>query len=181
MFIDLVKKRQSTRKYLNSAVKREDIEKCLEAARLAPSACNAQPWHFVVVDEPDLKAELGEKIFSGPYRMNAFAIGAPVLIIVVSEKSSFMAKIGSAFRGTAFYLIDIGIAVEHFVLAAEESGLGTCWIGWFNEKEAKRILGIPAGKKVDCVISLGYPAEPPRPKNRVPLEEMRSFNGYQSK
>ncbi|MEK7849896.1 MAG: nitroreductase family protein [Candidatus Omnitrophota bacterium] len=178
-FLDLVKKRQSIRSYLPAKpVPRQAIEQCLNAARLAPSACNSQPWHFITVDEPGLKKELGEKIFSGAYGMNSFAKTAPALIVVVSEKSSFMAKIGGYFRGTSFYIMDVGIAVEHFILQATELDLGSCWIGWFNEKETKKILNIPSDKKVDCVISLGYSEEPLREKNRKPLEEIASFNRY---
>jgi nitroreductase len=176
MLIDLIKKRQSTRKYLTTPVTREDIEKCIEAARLAPSACNSQPWHFIVVDDPELKMKLAERIFSGPYAMNAFAKEAPVLIVVMTEKTSAMAQIGGSLRGTSYPLIDIGIAVEHLVLQAAELDLATCWIGWFNEKEAKKILGIPSDKKVDCVIPLGYAAEPERDKNRKTIDQIRSFN-----
>ncbi len=178
MLIDIIHKRQSTRNYLPDPVKREYLEKCLEAARLAPSACNSQPWHFIIVDEPVLKKELTEKIFSGPYAMNNFAKQAPVIAVIISEKSTFMAKIGGYFRGTAYYLIDIGIAVQHFILQAAELGLGTCWIGWFNESQAKKILKIPRGKKIDCVISLGYPMEDLRPKKRKPIEDMRSYNKF---
>ncbi len=178
--LELIKIRQSTRKYLTTPVKRETIEKCLLAAQLSPSACNSQPWHFIAIDEPDLKNKLCDKIFSGPYQMNAFAKEAPVIVVIVSEKTPIITRIGGFLRGTAYYLIDIGIAGEHFVLAAQELGLGTCWIGWFNEKEAKKILNIPRDKKIACVISLGYPKEDIRPKNRKPLEDMSSFNRYKS-
>jgi nitroreductase len=176
MLLDLIQKRQSSRSYLATPVPHELIEKCLEAARLAPSACNSQPWHFIIVDEPALKEKLAEKIFSGPYSMNSFAKQAPVLIIVVSEKTSFMTKIGGYFRGTAYYLMDLGIAVEHFILQAAELNLGTCWIGWFNEREAKKLLALPAGKKLDCVITLGYSQEHLRTKNRKSIDEIRSYN-----
>ncbi|HAJ56253.1 MAG TPA: NAD(P)H nitroreductase [Candidatus Omnitrophica bacterium] len=178
MLLDLIQKRQSSRDCLPKPVPRELIEKCIEAARLAPSACNSQPWHFIIVDEPALKEKLAEKIFSGPYAMNSFAKKAPVIIAVISEKSSFMAKIGGYFRGTAYYLMDIGIAVEHFILQAAELGLGTCWIGWFNERETKRLLGVPAAKKIDCIITLGYSQEPLRAKNRKPAKEIYSYNEY---
>lgn len=179
MLLDLIQTRQSSRDYLPASVQRELIEKCIEAARLAPSACNSQPWHFIIVDEPELKNKLTEKIFSGPYSMNSFVKKAPVIVAVISEKSSFMAKIGGYFRGTAYYLIDIGAAVENFILQAAELGLSTCWIGWFNEKETKRLLGIPSYKKLDCLISLGYSQEPIRPKTRKQINKMHSYNKYQ--
>lgn len=178
MLSDLIQKRQSSRSYLSTPVPRETIQKCLEAARLAPSACNSQPWHFIVVDEPEIEGQLCNKIFSGSYAMNAFAKQAPVIIVVVSQESTFVARVGGILRGTRYYLIDIGIAVEHLILQATELGLSSCWIGWFNESEAKKVLHIPRNKKVDCVIPLGYTQESIRPKERKPLEEICSFNKY---
>lgn len=180
MFKELIKKRQSARSYLPAPVSREDIQKCLEAAQIAPSACNSQPWHFIIVDDPDLKIRLASALFSGPYSMNAFACQAPVLVVVVSEKSSFMAKIGGYFRGTEFYLIDIGVAIEHFILASAELGLSSCWLGWFNEASAKKILNIPLDRKINSVISLGFSDETLREKIRKPIEKISSFNGYQT-
>ena len=87
--LDLVRKRQSVRRYFDTAVPRKIIERCLEAARLAPSACNSQPWSFLVVDDPKLVADLGQKAFSGLYSMNAFAKTAPVLVVVITERSRY--------------------------------------------------------------------------------------------
>ncbi|MFA5038733.1 MAG: nitroreductase family protein [Candidatus Omnitrophota bacterium] len=182
MFLDLVKERQSCRSFLSQAVPRSLILQCLEAARLSPSACNSQPWHFIVVDEPALRQRLAEAVFGEPYAMNAHAKSAPVLIAVVREKSSWTASIGGFFRGTQYNLIDIGIAIEHFVLQAAELGLGTCWIGWFHEQKTKDILGIPRAKKVDCLISLGYPSpdESSREKIRKQAGDVYSFDRYHS-
>ena len=130
--LELLKRRKSVREFLDSPVGREKIMTCLEAARLAPSACNSQPWKFVVVDDEQLRDKLCGAAFSGIYSMNSFCKTAPVMVVVISEKSKFVARLGGMFRGTKYYLIDIGIAVEHFVLQAEDSGIGTCWIGWFN-------------------------------------------------
>lgn len=95
-FLDLVNKRYSVRNFLEKPVEREKIELCLEAARLAPSACNAQPWKFIVIDEVNLKNELGERISSGAYATNKFVKKAPVLLVVVSEKASFI-SLGGQF------------------------------------------------------------------------------------
>ena len=177
--IDLMQKRRSVRKYSNRPVSREDVAQCLEAARLAPSACNSQPWHFIVIDEPELRKRVAERIFSGIYSMNKFAAEAPVLVAVVAEKSRFLASIGGQVRDTRYFLVDLGIATEHLVLQAEELGLGTCWIGWFDEKALKKEMKIPGSKKIDIVISLGYAAEDKIvPKQRKSLEEIRSFNTY---
>jgi len=176
---EIIKKRRSIRDYLDRSVEKEKIMQCLEAARLAPSACNAQPWKFIVVDEPELKNRLCEAAFSGIYGVSIFAKKAPVIIVVISEREKFLAKVCGYIKNTAYYLIDIGIAGEHFILQATELGLGTCWIGWFNEKAIKKILNIPRDKKVDVLISLGYPKEEKfHPKERYPLEEISSFNRY---
>lgn len=175
-FMKLVNDRFSARDYLDKPVEREKINLCLEAARLAPSACNSQPWRFIIIDESEFKNKICDCIFSGAYHMNQFVKKAPVLVVVVSEKGNFLTKVGNFLRDTRYYLIDIGIAVEHFALQATELGLGTCWIGWFNEKELKKTLSIPKGVRIDVVLSLGYPAQSPPPKNRKTMEQMAVYN-----
>ncbi len=178
--LDVIRQRRSVRHFLDRPVEREKIMMCLEAARLAPSACNSQPWKFVVVDDKQLKDRLCRAAFSGIYLMNSFCKEAPVIVVVVSERAKFLAMIGGLFRGTKYYLIDIGIAGEHFVLQAEELGLGTCWIGWFNERAVKSILNIPQHKKIDILIALGYYAsDKVRPKHsRELIDKIASFNSY---
>ena len=178
-FLELVTKRKSIRKYFSRPIPRTLIDKCLETARLAPSACNSQPWSFIVIDDEKAKNELTDKAFSGIYSINSFAKKAPVIIVVVSEKSTYAAKLGGYFRGTRFNLIDIGIACEHLILEAAEEGIGTCWLGWFNEKAIKKVLGLPKKKKVPIVISMGYPqVKGKRKKKRKSLNEIRRyFNG----
>jgi nitroreductase len=176
-FLELVRKRRSTRKYSAKPVPRETLERCLEAARLAPSACNVQPWHFIVVDDAELKNNLAKAAFSGVYSMNSFAKDAPVLIAVVTERSNYIARLGGYLKGVQYSLIDIGIVCEHLVLQAEEEGVGTCWLGWFNEGAVKKVLGLPKAKKVDIMISMGYPeSEELREKTRKHLSEIRRFN-----
>lgn len=170
--IDLINKRFSVRNYIDKPVEREKIDLCIEAARLAPSACNSQPWKFIVVDDPILKNKITGNIFKGLYEMNSFAKQAPVLVIVISEKGRFTAKVAGFIRNTQYYLIDIGIAVEHFILQATELNLGTCWIGWFDEKKLKKILSIPKREKIDIVFTLGYSLETPPEIKRKPVEEM---------
>ncbi|NCC53224.1 MAG: nitroreductase, partial [Spartobacteria bacterium] len=113
-FLDLARTRQSTRKYDPARpVPRETIERCVEAARLAPSACNSQPWEFIILDQDPFRSALAQPAFGGPYKMNRFALDAPVLIVVVRERAKLAARLGGMFRGCAFSLIDIGIAAEH--------------------------------------------------------------------
>jgi nitroreductase len=156
-FLTLVKKRKSIRKYSSRPVPREMIDSCLEAARLAPSACNSQPWSFIVVDDEKIKNEIVKKALSGIYKMNDFVREAPTLIVVLTEHSTYIARMGGQLRHVKYSLIDIGIACEHLILRAVELGLGTCWLGWFNEKAVKKVLGLPKSKKIDVMISLGYP------------------------
>ncbi|MFC1918584.1 nitroreductase family protein [Chloroflexota bacterium] len=178
--LDLLKHRKSVRDFLDKPVEREKVMMCLEAARLAPSAGNSQPWKFIVVDDKQLKNKLCNAAFSGIYSINAFCKTAPVIVVVISEKSKFLARIGGMFRGTKYYLIDIGAAVEHFVLQAEDLGLGTCWIGWFNEQAVKSILNVPRSKKIDILIALGYyDREKLGPEHdREPMDIIASFNSY---
>lgn len=179
MLLDLINKRRSVRNYENRPISKEDLLKCIEAARLAPSACNAQPWKFIIVDDVVLKNQICESAFKGIYSINSFAIKAPVLIVVVSEREKFLSAIGGYHRGTQYYLLDIGIACEHLILQAAELGIGSCWIGWFNEKAVKKILNIPKNKKVDIIISLGYYSDNNvLKKTRKSQEEISSFNNY---
>ena len=176
-FLDLVKKRQSVRKYLNKMVEKEKIERCLEAARLAPSASNFQPWEFIIVDDPKLKEAVANETFDRIISFNRFSLQAPVLILLISERSGLVRKIAEAIKDKPFNLIDIGIAAEHFCLQAAEEGLGTCILGWFKEKEVKKLLNIPLAKRVELIITLGYPESVGiRPKERKAIDEIRSYN-----
>jgi nitroreductase len=180
-FLDLVQKRHSVRKYSDRPVAKEDILQCLEAARLAPSGCNSQPWHFIVIDEPELRKRVAARIFSGIYTMNKFAMEAPALVAVVSEKEKFLASFGGQIRDTSYCLVDIGIACEHLILQAQELGIGSCWIGWFDEKALKEELRLSKDKKIDIVIALGFSAEDKiAPKTKKSLAEISSFNQYRS-
>lgn len=179
MLLDLISKRKSIRNYIDKPISKEDILKCIEAARLAPSACNGQPWKFIIVDEPILKDKICEGAFNGIYSINRFAKSASALIVVISEKERFLNAIGGYFRNIKYYLLDIGIACEHLVLQATELGIGSCWIGWFNEKAVKKILKTPGDKKIDVIISLGYYKENgSTTKARKSLTEISSFNSY---
>jgi nitroreductase len=173
----LVNLRKSSRRYSSKLVDRELIERCLEAARMAPSACNSQPWQFVVVDQEETRKALAEKAFSGIYSMNRFAASAPVLIVVVRQKSRYAARLGGQFRGVQYNLIDLGIACEHLVLQAAEDGVDTCWLGWFNEKAVKKCLGLPRLTNIDLIISMGYgDGDSPREKHRKPMDEIRRYH-----
>lgn len=175
-FSELILKRQSDRQYAPGQVAREHIVKCLEAARLAPSACNSQPWKFVVVDDRAKLAEISEAAIG--LGMNRFTVQVPVLVAVVQENMNLSAKAGSLVKNKDYSMMDLGMAVEHFCLQAAELGLGTCIMGWFDEKKVRKVLGVPRGRRIQLLISVGYPASPTRQKVRKSLEEMSSWNEY---
>lgn len=175
-FLDLVRARESVRSYAPRRVQRDVVDRCLEAARLAPSACNSQPWSFIVIADDELRRKLARKAFSGIYAMNAFAIDAPVLIVVMARRSTAAASLGGYFRRTKYSLIDIGIACEHLVLQAAEEGLGTCWLGWFNEGAVKKLLKLPRLARIPVIISMGYPdGKGNRDKKRKSLDDIRRY------
>jgi len=172
-FLDLAQRRQSVRAYLDRPVERAKIERCLEAARLAPSASNAQPWRFVVADDPPLARRLGEAGY------NRFTRTVPVFVALVCEPGKAVSRLGGWLAGRDYRLIDLGIAAEHFCLQAAEEGLGTCMLGMFNQRKARRLLGVPAGRRIEILIAVGYPAEPEiRQKRRKAADKVRSYNRY---
>ncbi len=179
-FLELVKLRQSVRRYLPDEVEPEKIERCLEAARLAPSASNSQPWSFIAVTDPHLKDKVAGFTYDKVISFNKFVQSAPALVVFVLEKSKIITRIGAAVKKREYPLIDIGIASEHFCLQATEDGLGTCMLGWFNEKPIKDILNIPRSKSIGLIVSIGYP--PPaykvREKTRKSFDEVVFFNRY---
>ncbi len=170
-FRELVGLRASVRRYdAERPVPEEALLYVLECARLAPSADNTQPWRFVVVREPAARERLARACFSGIYLPTRFAAAAPALIAHCADRVS-VERAGEAVLGTALHQLDCGIAGEHAVLAAAELGLGTCWIGWFDRRAAKKVLGVPAHVDVIALLALGYPRQDvvPREKRRRPL------------
>lgn len=178
-FLELVQQRRSVRAYTDTPVEKEKIHRCLEAARLAPSACNSQPWHFIVVDDPEVKDRIARETIGPVISFNHFSFQAPVLVVAVLEPSNLTARVGNLRQKIQFNLLDLGIAAEHFCLQATEEGLGTCMMGWFKEDPVKEILKIPRSKKVALLITLGYAAEEEAPpKKRKNLEDISGENRY---
>ena len=176
-FLQLVASRQSDRAYdMSRAVEHDKLERILEAARLSPSACNAQPWRFVVVTDPELAVKVGKA--TAGLGMNKFAKDAPVHILVVEESMNITSFLGAKIKDKYFPLIDIGIAAAHITLAAESEGLGSCILGWFDEKEIKKLVGIPANKRLLLDITIGYPVKEKRKKIRKESGKIISYNSY---
>jgi len=178
-FLELVKTRQSVRKYAPRAVEPDKIDQCIEAARLAPSACNSQPWKFVVLTDPELKNKVARETYNAVVQFNKFVPEAPVVVVLVMERPTLVSQIGGRIKDKDFYLMDVGIAAEHFCLQAAELGLGTCMLGWFNEKKIAALLSIPKKKRIGLIITLGYPQDDAiREKKRKTTEEVLKINTY---
>jgi len=159
-FTEVVRRRRSIRKYRPDPVPQAKIAQVLDAARLAPSWANSQCWTFVVVSDPKAKRRLAE---AG----NEWIEQAPSIVVACADPKKSGVK-----RDQAYYLLDIGIAMEHLVLAATDLGLGTCWIGWFDEQKAKVALGVPKDVRVVALTPLGYPDEEPEARPRRSLGEI---------
>jgi len=167
--LDAIKTRKSVRAYLDRPVEDVKLNIILEAGRLAPSASNRQDWRFVVVREMEIKQKLveaaGDQEFIGE---------APVVIVACAETEGHIMKCGQLC-----YPIDVAIALDHITLAAVELGLGTCWIGHFDEEEVKKILGIPAEIRVVELMPLGYPVDPSaKEKRRFPLSMIVKYEHW---
>jgi nitroreductase len=177
-FLDLCRQRRSVRRFSDQQVAREKLLYALEAARLAPSADNGQPWRFVVFDDPDQKRSLAEAVFKGVFAASRHFARAPVIVALLIKENVLINRLGGGVAGNQFQLIDAGIAGEHFVLACTEQGLGTCWIGWFDSRALLRHLKLGRGYRAIALFAVGYPAEEqvrsePR---RKPLAEVAFFN-----
>jgi nitroreductase len=169
-FESLVLARSSVRHYDPRPVPDEIILSLLDAARLAPSAENAQPWRFVAVRDEAARQALARACFSGIFFPTRFAARAPLIVALCADRGSLV-EAAKAVKDRAMYQLDCGIAGEHLVLRAAELGLGTCWIGWFDRRAARRALRAPRHVQVVALISVGYPSPhaQPRRKPRLPL------------
>lgn len=178
-FSRLVMQRESVRKYAPHPVEQTKIEQIMESCRVAPSACNAQPWRFVVVTDPELKDKVARTTFNAVTPINRFAPQAPVIIALVAEPPNWLSKVGGNIKDKPYYLMDIGIVADHLCLQAADLGLGTCMIGWFDEDKARELLQIPEKRRIPLLITLGYPAkETTRRKIRKDPDKLFTYNKY---
>lgn len=178
-FDKLILTRQSDRNFSEKLIDRKILLKCIEAARLAPSACNSQPWKFIVADEPELVKSIAKCTYGKVTRFNKFTDKASAMAVVVMEPGNITSKVGAVFSNVEYAYIDMGIAVENFCLQAADLGLGTCIIGWSRHRDIKKLLKVPYGKKIGLLIAIGYEKNGKiRPKIRKKTDEMSSFNRY---
>ena len=154
---EVIEKRRSVRKYKTSNVPNEDLKRILEAARLAPSAGNRQPWRFIVVRTSEQK-----KLLAQAARNQMFLADAGVIIVALADSEASL----------KWYKQDVMIAVEHLVLASTSLGYGTCWIGAFEEEQVKELLGIPEKMAVVALLPIGVPHKRPQAKPRKSFSEI---------
>lgn len=166
----VIRDRRSIRKYKEIPVEREKIDRVLDAARLAPSWKNLQCWRFLVLSEADRRARLLDAFPDDNPGKKAIAT-APVVIVVCADPAE-----SDVENGIAYFVADTAIAFEHLCLAAHAVGLGTCWMGWYDEAGIKRSLGIPANIRIVGVTPLGYPDQEPKPRPRKELNEIAFYN-----
>ena len=166
---EAIRTRKSVRAYLDRPIEEGTLERVLEAARLAPSAGNDQEWRFIVVRDRQTRERIAAESARQPF------IGtAPVLLACCAETDGRVMRCGQPA-----YPIDVAIAMDHLTLAAAAEGLGTCWIGSFDETLVKQILGIPAGVRVVQLMPLGYPVDPsPVPKSRLELGKILRYEAW---
>lgn len=171
-FDEIILNRRSVRDYDDRPVPAPHVTALIEAARWAPSACNSQTWRFIAVTGKDrIQRICGEGM--RPIINNKWMRQAPLVIVACSKLDVLANRIGSGISGIEYYAIDLGIAVEHLVLKATELGLGTCWVGWFNEPKLKEILHIPPQVRAMAIISVGYAKDaPPKKRARRKLGEI---------
>ena len=170
-FMEIAQARQSCRSYdAGRIVEQEKLDALLEAARLAPSACNGQPYHFTVCKGDTARAVAKATQGLG---MNKFASQAPVLIVISERPYVKSAAMGARVKGNDYRSIDIGIAAAYLTAEAAAQGLGSCILGWFEDEKIRSLCGLDA--PVRLVITLGYPADTLRSKKRKDLTELVSF------
>jgi len=164
--------RRSVRSFDSRPVIEKDIISIIEAARLSPSACNSQTWRFIFVTHREIIRKICHEAMR-PVIPNKWLEQAPLVIVGCSQLDVIANRVGARVTGIEYYQIDLGIAMEHMVLKATELGLGTCWIGWFDETHLKGILGIPKKIKVSALLAVGYPKETPgKKRKRKPTEKI---------
>jgi nitroreductase len=167
-FLELAKQRYSVRAYKSDPVEDDKLQKVLEAARLAPTACNLQPFQFIVIHTKGKEAEL-RRIYSAPW-----FVQAPIVICACGMPSeSWVRKDGENYCD-----VDVTIAMDHLILSAADLGLGTCWIGAFNSEAAREVLGLPDDVKPIAFTPLGYPADEPKRKSRKAIDEIVRYEHW---
>ena len=169
--MEAIKTRRSIRKFRETPVPENLLKEVLNAARLAPSADNAQPWKIIVLRDEQMKQKVTQACNG-----QKFLVQAPVVLVVCGIPEEAFQTVGGYMSS---HVIDASIALDHVTLAAHSLGLGTCWVAWFKEEKVKDILGIPEDVRVVALTPLGYPDESPERPSRKNLEELIAYDKYE--
>ncbi|MFA6449521.1 MAG: nitroreductase family protein [bacterium] len=180
--MEIIKERRSVRNFNpDKPVEDEKLQILLEAARLAPSSNNTQPWRFIVVKDANTREMISKAAPLGA-ATNKWMRHAPVTIVCCGRPDLLMHKSVGQIFDKDFFKIDVAIAVEHIALAAKELGLGTCWVGWFDERKIRSILHIPSDTRVLLLMPVGYPKGAwPAAKKRKNMDEIVSYERFGNK
>ena len=168
--LKVIQDRRSVRKYREDSIPEDVLLRVLEAVRWAPSGKNLQPWKFILVRDSTLKEKLA-RASAGQF----FIAQAPIVVVACGFPDQCYSRMGRYMKS---WPVDVAIALEHLILQAWEEGLGTCWIGSFEEEEVKSILHIPDQVKVLALTPLGYPAHFPSSRGRKSLEQIISSDRF---
>lgn len=171
-FYNVLKTRRSIRSYTSDPIPEEVTNRVLEAVRIAPSGSNRQPWKFIIVDDKELRDRLASLCGN-----QVFIAEAPIIVVACGYDIQYNR---GGYMGEMSMIMDVSIAFTHLILAARAEGLGTCWIGSFNNNQIKKMLGVPENFNVVAVTPLGYPKYEKfsPPGSRKPLKEIMSVNGF---
>ena len=174
-YFELVRRRESCRNFdPNRPVEPEKLRRCAEAAWLAPSACNGQPWKYLIVTNPELAAKL-RPLMQG-LGMNKFLNECPAFAVVVQEPTVIKVSASQRLKDQDFAPIDVAFSASQFCYAATEQGLSTCIIGWHNEQKIRELFGLPKTTRVRLILAIGYAAdETLRKKQRKPIDDVIRF------
>lgn len=169
-FREIAQSRYSVRKFKDKSVEKEKILQVLDVARIAPSAVNYQPWHFIILTDKNMISKVAE-VYSAKWLQRA-----PVIIVACGDHSQSWKRKDSKDHCD----IDLAIAIDHITLAATDLGLGTCWVCAFDAQRCHEILELPENLETVALLTLGYPLDDGKPeKNRKSLKEIVSWEGYQ--
>jgi len=169
---EAIRGRRSIRVFKKQNVPEEIVEKLIDAASWAPSAGNIQPWEFVIVRKPAVKKKLAQAALN-----QAYVEEAPVVIVVCADTER--SSMGYGVRGKNLYCIqDTAAATQNILLTAYSLGLGACWIGAFNEDEAKKAVNAPEGIRPVAIIPVGYANEVPSQRDRRPLSQIMCYETF---
>ena len=174
-YFDLIQRRESCRNFdPNRPVEKEKLQRCAEAAWIAPSACNGQPWHYLIVTNPELVEKLRPLMME--LNMNKFVKNCPAFAVVLEENTILKVSLSQKLKDQDFAPIDVAFSASQFCYAATEQGLSTCIIGWHNEQKVRELFQLPKTTRVRLILAIGYAASDTlREKKRKPIEDVVTF------